>query len=510
MSDTAAPRRLSQWRALLFAMLVLCAGLLGEKCPPRFLLADQSLTANPDTCTMLQSTNPLALAFASNTLWVANAAPLAMVPFEVDEAPPQIPSGMDAFLIPGDSDRNGTADTEEDTGLPPVIDDIIVASTSELLLPTFNKEAVLRFAPTGALLTSNVSVPEEFDEEDNPELPAPGNNRNQTGFSTKTCVVPRPGALDTEGLPPIADCAASTGFFSRTTSGVAVDSERGLALVTFENRSLVAHQPGVVAVYDFGAGISPHQIGPTSTKIATIFTSGFAPTDIVIYATTDVNDDPRRFALVAVSGSNTPALTEAAIDVIDIDTLELVASFPLGLGGISPAGIQIDAARSVAVVGSTVAREIYAVDLGVLQDVDIPTTIEAGDEPLDLSAGVIFDRTTKLALDRIDAAIPGCPGAILGLGFNFAGTRLFATDNCDGSFITIEYASTETGAARFGAQAVTDFAAPRDATGTRPRGAGRLVVRPERLRNYDGPDVFVLVDEPEGMVCALFVDADSP
>lgn len=523
---TVAPAK----RARLFALVVFCAGLLGEKCLFNEVTINlDPLRANSFNCTVLQSPFPQALAFASDTLWVADASPLTMVPFDANVRPPQIPAGRRPVPIPADSDGNGTDDVNEEDGGMPKIDDIVVVTAQLSFLPTFEKDGLLLFSPTEGIVSTDVSTPGKFTPGDNPQLPNPGDVRIQTGISTMTCINPADNPAsdprDSGGNPVMTDecpIGTPTGSFTRRTSGVAIDSLLNLALVTSANTLGRGgdHQPGVVTVYQLEPDqISPHQQFPGSSKdITTIFTSGFNPTDVVIYPTNPATGESRRFALVAVSGVSgamaSPDATDAFIDVIDIETLQLVAKYPLGAAAISSAGIRIDPAAKIAVVGSAVAREIYAVDLEVLETVVIDTMRPAGG-PLDLSTacgvmacGVIFDADDPLAIDRLGRT--DCPGSILGLAFNFAGTLLFATDNCDGSFITTKLISGAKGKAHFGKPVAHDFAAPRDSTSDRPRGAGKIVVRPEPLTSYDGPDVFALIDEPEGMVCALFAEAEVP
>jgi hypothetical protein len=161
----------------------------------------------------------------------------------------------------------------------------------------------------------------------------------------------------------------------------------------------------------------------------------------------------------------------------------------------------------VAVVGGLLGRNLYAIDLTVLSTVAIPP-IPPGGVPVAFTRpnGVIFDATNPLVVPSLGLSL-SCPGAIRGLAFNHAGTRLFATDFCEGSFSVIDFFPTPPfAAASFGTPVPQAFTGPRTGTDDRPRGPTRLAVRPEPLANYDGPDVFALVAEPQGMLCALFVE----
>jgi hypothetical protein len=255
-----------------------------------------------------------------------------------------------------------------------------------------------------------------------------------------------------------------------------------------------------------------------------IVTTAFNPTHVTAYSAAG-----REFVLVTASGAlgivedqpGTPeiesgglALTDAAIDVIDASTLELVATVPLGRAGLAFGPLAIDPGGRVAVAGSAVARWLLAADLEVLAALPASTGAPL---VLDGSSGpdaVVFDAAAPFQIPaRIDGAPPAtCPGFTAGVAFDHSGRRLFASDFCDGTLAEIGVDLSGAGAAplpasRFDFIALSPVtAALRSDTLGRPRGPSVLRARPGVPgRDFTGPELFVLVDQP-GLLCGIDVN----
>jgi len=220
----------------------------------------------------------------------------------------------------------------------------------------------------------------------------------------------------------------------------------------------------------------------------------------------------------AVEGGFLP-LTDSAIDVIDADTLQLVATIPLGEAGLV-GNLAVHPGGRLAVVGSMIERALLAVDLAPLADADLPDETPMSG-PVVLDGSTLFgDAVVRDASNpyEVPARVEGgadplnCPGLVAGVAFNDSGSMLYATDYCDGTLDIFAYVPPPFGG-RPGLNPdpqVIDLTAPSDtpnAVDTPPHGLGVVAVRPGDPSSYAGPDVFVIVGEPNGLLCAVAIES---
>jgi DNA-binding beta-propeller fold protein YncE len=516
-------------RLPIVAFALLVAGLLGnDACFYPRPQDDDSIITNPDArCAALGGTYPAGLAFDPKTsrLWVAERAQFALIPFDVDVVPPIPSADIDPFLIPGDSDSNGLPDTPLLEGIH-IPSNIGVFSGEAGLVSAIAYDVVLFFKPpTGDLFAIDVAVPAVFESGDYPFLPSPGDDaRSQTGISTRSCIRPPEGLRDSLGLEfeISRPCGVPlNSFYSSTTSGADYSGER--LFVSVANPGADAqtatplYLPGAVLAFELPTITS---IQPDTEPLAhpsVIFTKGFNPTHVTGYSVGQ-GESKRNFVLVTVSGAfgvqddpDTPDVaeedTDSAIEVIDADTLELVATIPLGKAALS-GSLAIDPTGRVAVVGSDEHRWLLAVDLEPLSASDFPST----GPPIELDSAVLHDAVNPIEIPALAANGAGeqpCPVSTAGVAYNHAGTRIYVTEFCDGTLSVVDV--NLSGSPSF------SFREQRTITGrfdgedlTIPRGPTAVAVRPGKPGfAFTGPDVFVLVAEPEGLMCALDVESGS-
>lgn len=472
-----APRR-PLTPLVVFGLCVLALGLLGEKCfgGP---LAPRSVIVNPDDrCVALGSAFPPDLHFvpgaASSRLWVADLSPAQLVPFEVEVVPPEIPDPPGVFLVPSS----------------PTLEDLLIVAEDRALVASGSDEEVLVFDPSTSELV-DVTVDGVL----------------RSAIPTRVCVTVSKDSVDSGGAAvedELCDAAADpdteVSFYSSGTSGVAITgSPPSRMFVSVSNLGSDAdYLPGAVLVFDLDTAPDP----PSVTTNSVIVTEGYNPTHV-----DSVTVDGHDFALVTVSGVAPADGAEvaddplaAAIEVIDAETLELIARYPLGRTFPSPGGLAIDSAADgrTAVAGRRDTRGLLAVNLMALAGLGSPGAV------VSLDTEVRSYETRKRVGGADDAT---CPPFIAGVAFDDAGSRVFATDFCDGTIPIVTVLpgsppvfSDETRAA--------ERVAPFDSEDAEaPRGLGAIAVRPGDPSSYTGPDVFVLVAEPEGALCALGVDS---
>ncbi|MGH7337316.1 MAG: hypothetical protein ACREI7_07055, partial [Myxococcota bacterium] len=250
-----------------------------------------------------------------------------------------------------------------------------------------------------------------------------------------------------------------------------------------------------------------------------LFTTHFNPTGVVRHVTSD----GRELVLVTVTGALGPgptghrAVTEAAVDVIDPSVPRIAATIPLGFAGAGFEAAAIDPSGQIALLGSAVDRELYAIDLRALEDPLLYAN--DGDPPviLDGTAGFpdarIFRADAPLALpDRVDRpSTPDCAGFTF-VTTNFSGTEAYATDFCDGTFTRVRLDLAGSPPVpfprdRFQIAAQERPFAPSPAVGLL-RAPGIVRVRPGRPGvDYATPDVLVIAGQPDAQLCALRVES---
>jgi hypothetical protein len=487
-------------------------------------------TESPDSnCTALNSEFPPGFDFVpdgGSLIWLVTFGGRSLIPFDVSVVPPGHSDSLETLTLPDDSDGDGAVDSR--AALP---DDIHIVTEELALVTASGYEEVLFFSPaTGELIEVDISVPASFAKADNPRLPDPGAAAEpRTAVSTAVCVKPPPDALDSRGkrfaesLRPSRWCDLSTpSYRSSFTSGAALAGDHLFVSVSNlgndQGTPDTQYNPGAVLVYDVDWEASPPTLSPSETA-PVLITTGFNPSHVTAFEIAG-----RPFALVTVSGAlgvarddpNTDdieaagiANTEASIDVIDANTLEIVATIPLGFAGLSLSGLRVDETARIGVVGSVIGHEILAVDLAPLADPDFPDSVV---EPivldgLDGDDAVIFDADDPLAIPpRLDGApAASCPGSVGGVAFD--GNRFFVTEACDGTLS--EFLVDLTGdppaplaPERFKFIDQLDITYPiRVDTLSELRSPGALAVRPGVFES--GPDVIYLVGQPEGLVCGI-------
>jgi hypothetical protein len=520
-------------RKIGIALLVAsCCALLGGKCGG----GDGgggggSITVeSPDPrCAALSSEFPPGFDFVpgdGSRIWLVTFGDRSLIPFDVSVVPPESPDSPATLRLPDDSDGDGNVDSR--AALP---DDIHIATPELALVTASSYEEVLFFSPaTGELIEVDISVPASFAKADNPRLPDPGAPAEpRTAVSTAVCVKPPPDALDSRDEPFAASLRpdrwcdlATPSYRSSFTSGAALAGDHLFVSVSNlgndQGTPDTQYLPGAVLIYDVDWEVSPPTLSPSETA-PVLITTGFNPSHV-----TALEVAGRPFALVTVSGAigvakddpNTDEIeaagianTEASIDVIDANTLEIVATIPLGLAGLSLSGLRVDETGRIAVVGSVIGHRIYAVDLAPLADPDLPDSVV---EPIVLDGfdgddAVIFDADDPLAIPPRLGGAPAasCPGSVGGVAFD--GNRFFATESCDGTLS--EFLVDLTGdppaplaPERFKFIDQLELTAPiRADTLTEPRSPGAVAVRPGVFES--GPDVVFLVGQPEGLVCGI-------
>jgi len=520
-----------RWPIVAFAFLSVFLMGIYACFPPFARIPPVDIIDDPDArCGTLASVQPPDLDFDPTTgvAWVVDPSPVRVVSFDVDTVPPAT-FGTGLSLPLGDQLRALRF-------LEPLPIAVPGISGSLALLTATNADLV-RLVDLGtdasAVVPLNVSVPASLDDPTYPGLPPPGQSAEvREAVSTRACV--DPDLPDSRGDDVMGtECP---GFFTRGTSSAAVIGtglQRNLFvslanLGADPNSANPQYFPGTVLVYrvivdEGGINVRPNVDMPV------IYTTGFNPTQLTPYSV-----GGRNFLLVTVSGAigtvqddlGTSAveggflpLTDSAIDVIDADTLQLVATIPLGEAGLV-GNLAVHPGGRLAVVGSMIERALLAVDLAPLADADLPDETPMSG-PVVLDGSTLFgDAVVRDASNpyEVPARVEGgadplnCPGLVAGVAFNDSGSMLYATDYCDGTLDIFAYVPPPFGG-RPGLNPdpqVIDLTAPSDtpnAVDTPPHGLGVVAVRPGDPSSYAGPDVFVIVGEPNGLLCAVAIES---
>ena len=127
---------------------------------------------------------------------------------------------------------------------------------------------------------------------------------------------------------------------------------------------------------------------------------------------------------------------------------------------------------------------------------------------------------SDLPFDSSTLKLPGsppkdtCPGRVDSVAFNDAGDRAFALEVCDGSLITLDVAfdagaGVPLSGASLSVGASLALVAPLSVdTLGQTRQPSELRVRPGIPGvDFEGPDVFFLVGEPEGLLCGIRIES---
>jgi hypothetical protein len=496
--------------------------------------APVTVVETPDErCLALPSAFPAGFDFAagnSSRMLAASFNPGVVVPADVESVPPRATASGPLVDL-----RAPIATAACGGFLDPSFDGVFAVASDLALVTASSCEAVAFIDPNSAGLRDlEVATPAGAAANAWPFNPAPGASAARVAISTRTCIAAPPGALDSRGVAvPLGCDATRPSYFSSFTSGAALSA--GAIFVSVSNLGANAGTantqflPGAVLVFDFDASAAPPRVSPDATA-PVLFTSGFNATHVTPYRSPGGRD----FVLVTVTGAlglapddpNTPEreagglpLTNAAIDVIDAAQRRVVATIPLGLGAPSFERLAIDPTGRVAMVGSAVGRKLFAVDLEPLDAI----ALAPGAQPLvlDGSTGpdaVIYDAASPLELPaRANGApVATCPGYVVGADFDATGTKLFASDFCDGTLaiVGVDLAGNPpvpvpAVSSRFAVQQSLAITAPlTTASLGLSRAPGAVRVRPGRPGvDYRGPDVLFLVSLAEGQLCGVRIDS---
>jgi hypothetical protein len=234
----------------------------------------------------------------------------------------------------------------------------------------------------------------------------------------------------------------------------------------FRTQAPAAASPGTVQAFARGSD-------RTLSCVGAIVTSGFNPTGLAIRNGREllvINS-----GVIDIVDAHGVAKTDASIDVVDLESLAIAATIPLGKIAASPWGATLTQDGARAFVGSAAAGRIYEIDLINRQ------VLRGEDDPIAVSAG--SDYVSALALSVDDAFL---------FASSFETSAVLPFD-----LATAPYAR--------GAPFVVGF--PADVSSENPSGAttgaGPLAVRPgSRGIDYQGADLFVLTGHP-GMLLAI-------
>ena len=478
-------------------------------------------------CTPVPGTFPPGLAVLSQGLHRAalvQDAPAGLGAFDLEsERPAQL-----AFTNVGtDSDGDGLEDgpaNSEVLGLPYVLPsplgEILALRDDLALVSMSGYEQVLVYDPaTAARRSVLVETPASVAPGAWPLLPPPGETHLRTGISTLACIR-SPSAIDSSGaaIAPTPQCDPDVpSYFTNLTAGKAVAGGR-LFVATSNLATGIQYRPGTVLVYEWIAANGAIRVRPDAAT-PVLFTTKFNPTGV----TRVVTPGGRELVLVTATGviGSSPAPgnvhSEATVEVIDPAVPRIAAVIPLGYAGPSFDAIEVDPGGRIGWLGASSDRQIYAVDLRALDDPDL--YIGSGSpERLDgQTPGIpdarIFTGDDPLVLpDRADGPSPSQCNGYTNVAMNAAGTEVYATDFCDGTFTRLRLDLSGAPPVpfphdRFQIAAQERPFAPSHAVGLL-RAPGVVRVRPGRPGvDYTSPDVLVIAGQPDAQLCALRVES---
>ncbi len=545
---------------ILLVLALLTVALLGNRCgggdgsgghPP-------SIRVPLDECALVRGAFPAGFDFLPESdghAVIIGSFPAAAIFLDIGG---DVPSLLleDATIQPVPPDSDGNGESDEDQRLCPA-DSTSKSATlggplgvsSELAFVTSSGfEQVMFFAsPDGRLLEFDVTNPPNpasgsYHGEDYPYLPHVSGAR--TAVSTSACVYLPPdpdtgdpvlaSTGDVVGRHPCCNrVAGMQSFMTSFTADMALAA--GHLFVTTSNLDRLRtddgrYFPGTVLVYDYDPEVDPRAIQP-NTDTPLLFTTGFNPTGISSYTT----PRGRELVLVANTGANrtdgvgaSNILSEAFIDVIDAASRRHVATIPMGFAGLSFSGLAIDPLKRVAFVGSFSLRFAYAIDLRIFDDEDLYVGSEVvvldGTDPVFPDARIFHADAPFVVPDREDGPHPLLCEGWTQVAINAAGDLAYVTDRCDGTLSEIRFLEPTESCASAGSSdhccdriplpascfetgVVREITAPSTAS-VGKRDPAQIRVRPgEPGVDYTGPDVFFIVNSPEGRLCNLRVDS---
>ncbi len=391
---------------------------------------------------------------------IATSGPQTLIPFELGASPPLNVGVPSPPPLPADSDGDGEPDYLRSTTLgfgtrTPIFGRLSVVRDDLVLVGASSYEEVLAFDPATAeletLRVTNPAASGEHDPADHPFLPAPGVTADRTAVATRVCVRP-PSPFDSQGLAIEPDCdpavpSYDTGF---TADQAVVGDLLVVATSNLASSATGRFRPGTLLLFSFDDTGSVPAVAPLVER-PVVFTSAFNPTSVTPFVTTS----GRALALVGNTGAirltSGPGSvgTAASIDVFDVATRRIAATIPLGPAAFGFDGLSIDEATGLAVAGSPTQKQIYAVDLSVLDDDSLyagsgaPVVLD-GSDPVHPDAR-IFDGDAPFEIPlRAGGPDPAvCDGAtsvLVGPDRDGDDDRrdVYVTDKCDGTLTVLD------------------------------------------------------------------------
>lgn len=445
--------------------------------------------------------------------------------------PPPLPEVLSTCSSGVDSDSDGIADSDRSValGIPrcrkPQPGTVRPLDPTRAAVTTSDIEQVLFLDPRdGSLRHIQLDAPAAgpgFDPDDWFFWPLAGVTPYRTAFSTITCV-DGPGFVDSLGDPILAPLRCDplvNGFRTNLTADVAVVGSR-LFVATSNLIQAPRYAPGTVLVFDYDTSIDPPRVGPHATN-AVILTSAYNATSLTPYQTPSGRDLLLVGLTGAIQGDGSAAVTPAAIDVVDTDTLTLIATIPLGLTGLGFSGLAIDPSNRLALAGSALRRQLVGIDLAALDD----PTLGLGPQTLPIvldgmTPGFpdarVFSESNPFALPkRPDGPLDTVCFSQTSVDIKDDGSFALASDRCDGTMtrLFISLPASRLTAIDPGTVLTVDrridVAAPLLPSSTgETRDIGRVLIRDGTPTvDFQGPDVYYLAGEEAASVCGVRIDA---
>ncbi len=477
---------------------------------------------------------------------VGQVVPTAILGLDLDREPPRL---LARDTIPGfpavpcarcggiarvDSDSDGEADacrsdSEGFRCFSPVAGNLFAVDATRIALSTSGYEQVVFVDPrTNALLQVELDpavASATFEPSDWPFWPAAGDRPVRTAISTRACVYDS-GLSDSLGDPigPSTSCDGTrAGFVSGFTAGVA--RARGRLFVATSNllrSSQAQFAPGTLLVFDYDDTSAPPRTRPDPDR-SVILLSGYNPTSVTAYRTLGGRD----LLLVGLTGAialgtgSDLVRSDASIDVIDAETLDLIATIPLGRAGLGFSELAIDSTRRIALAGAATSRALFGIDLAALDDPALglgPETLPIvldGSDP-DYPDARLYSASDPFVLpSRADGPAPGECTTQTSVSLSRDAAWGATSDFCDGTISVLALSLPASRATSLDLdtvlriERVQKVAAPLVAeSGDRLRAIDRVLIRPgEPGIDFDGPDAYFSAGLPEGAVCGMRINA---
>jgi len=476
---------------------------------------------------------------------VMQFAPAAVIGLDLNPEPPRrLATGPVAgfpdlssprcggLRVDSDSDGRPDADRSDELGFrcqTPAPGSLRPLGPDRVALSTSGYEQILLVDPrTGELRLMRLAPPPPgsgFAPNDWPFWPASGIEPFQSGFSTRACVY-GDGLLDSldQPLGPNTRCDDSRSGFSTSFTADSLESDGKLFVVTSNliRSSTAQFAPGTVLVFDLDLEAEPPRVAPRQDA-AILLTSGYNPTSLSGYTT----PNGRELVLVGVSGALAlgtgpdRVLTQSAIDVIDAERLELIATIPLGRAGLGFGGLAIDPTGRIGLIGAAAERALFGIDLAALDAPGLglgPETLPIvldGMTPGYPDARLFTAEAPYVLPKRSDGPLDSDCSTQTSVAIKDDGRFAVTSDFCDGTIARFDLSLPASRMAPLdpggflSLNRIIVAAAPILPTATGEiRAIDRVTIRSGTpVVDFSGPDVHFTAGLPEGAVCGIRVDA---